>query len=66
VFFPHIIGKRSQRASASLDFGENIDKIANIGSKKAGVSSDIFGKLHDFKENFHWEEAFLWESVIIG
>jgi hypothetical protein len=33
---------------------KNIAKIAFLGSKKAGVS---FDKLHDFKENFNWEEA---------
>jgi hypothetical protein len=38
--------------------GKIIAKIANMGCKKAGLSSDLLGKLHDFKENFNWEKAF--------
>jgi hypothetical protein len=46
------------RGLGILILGKNIAKIADLGSKKAGLISDIKGKLHDFKENFNWEEAF--------
>jgi hypothetical protein len=35
-----------------------IAKNADLGSKRAGVSSDFLGKLHDCNESFHWKEAF--------
>jgi hypothetical protein len=38
--------------------GKFMTKIAIFGIKKAGISSYFLGKLHDFKENSNWEEAF--------
>jgi hypothetical protein len=47
-----------ERGLSLLILGKIITKIANLGSKKAGLKSGFLGKLHDLKENFNWEEAF--------
>jgi hypothetical protein len=38
--------------------GKIIAKIVDLGSKKAGLSSDFWENCIIFKENFNWEEAF--------
>jgi hypothetical protein len=41
------------RGLSLLIFGRIIAVIVDLESKKAGESSDVLGKLHEFKENFH-------------
>jgi hypothetical protein len=48
------------RGLSLLIFGKIIAKIANLGSKKAGLSSNFLGKFHDFQSG----KGLLSESVI--
>jgi hypothetical protein len=45
------------RGLSHLILGKIIAEIANFGSKKSSCKFRFLGKLHDFKENFNWEES---------
>jgi hypothetical protein len=53
--FSHLIGKLGL---SLLILGKIIAKNANLGSKKAGLSSDYWENCMILKKKFNWKEAF--------
>jgi hypothetical protein len=49
---------KSGRGLSILILGKLIAKIADLGSKKAGLSSDFWGNCMILKKNFNLEEAY--------